>query len=119
MTAALSVIGAAAAYAAAAAPIPTPATVSPHNYSFGSGTFGQWKQDRFGLPVYALDVTQDWTTLVGGGMLGNLHQVGNDRLIGMAHGTALSGSISTVLTGLSWICVGIHSRRALLCPVCA
>ena len=33
--------------------------------------------------------------------------------------TALSGSISTALTGLSWICVGIHSRRALPCPVCA
>ena len=31
----------------------------------------------------------------------------------------LSGSISTVLTGLSWIRVGIHSRRALLNPVCA
>ena len=34
-------------------------------------------------------------------------------------GTALSGSISTGLTGLSWICVGIHSRRALPPPVCA
>ena len=34
-------------------------------------------------------------------------------------GTALSGSIFTVLTGLSWICVGIHSRRALPSPVCA
>ena len=34
-------------------------------------------------------------------------------------GTALSGSISTVFTVLSWICVGIHSRRALPCPVCA
>ena len=33
--------------------------------------------------------------------------------------TALSGSISTVLTGLSWICVGIHSRGALPSPVCA
>ena len=33
--------------------------------------------------------------------------------------TSLSGSISTVLTGLSWICVGIHSRRPLPCPVCA
>ena len=33
--------------------------------------------------------------------------------------TALSGSISTVLTGLSWICVGIHSRGALRSPVCA
>ena len=34
-------------------------------------------------------------------------------------GTALSGSISTLLTGLSWICVGTHSRRALPSPVCA
>ena len=33
-------------------------------------------------------------------------------------GTALSGPISTVLTGLSWTCVGIHSRRALPAPVC-
>ena len=33
--------------------------------------------------------------------------------------TALSGSISTVWTGLSWICVGINSRRALPSPVCA
>ena len=32
---------------------------------------------------------------------------------------ALSGSISTVSSGLSWICVGIHRRRALPCPVCA
>ena len=34
-------------------------------------------------------------------------------------GTALSGSISTGFASLSWICVGIHSRRALPCPVCA
>ena len=34
-------------------------------------------------------------------------------------GKSLSGSISTVLTSLSWICVGIHSRRALPSPVCA
>ena len=38
---------------------------------------------------------------------------------GGASCTALSGSIPTVLTGLSWICVGIHSRRALPSPVCA
>ena len=36
-----------------------------------------------------------------------------------SEGTTLSGSISTVLTVLSWICVGIHSRRALPSPVCA
>ena len=36
-------------------------------------------------------------------------------------GTALSGSIPTVLTVLSWICLGMHSRidRALPSPVCA
>ena len=33
--------------------------------------------------------------------------------------TALSGSISTILTVLSWICVGIHRCGALPSPVCA
>ena len=37
----------------------------------------------------------------------------------LRRGTALSSSISTVLTGLSWIYVGVHSRRALPSPVCA
>ena len=35
------------------------------------------------------------------------------------NGTALSGSIFTVSTVLSWICAGMHSRRALPSPVCA
>ena len=34
-------------------------------------------------------------------------------------GTALSGSISTVLTVLSWICAGIYMCGALPSPVCA
>ena len=83
-----------AAHGALAAPTPLsppPPHVSPHNYSYGSGSFGQWKQDRFGLPAFSLDVTLDWPTLVGGNKLGNLHQVGNDRLIGMAKG---DGSLS-------------------------
>ena len=42
-----------------------------------------------------------------------------DTVMSPAAGTALSGSISTVLTVLSWIFVGIHSRRALPSPVCA
>lgn len=57
--------------------------VSPHNYSFGSGSFGQWKEDRFGLPVYSLDVSLNWTRQ-SLSVNPNLHQVGNDRLIGMA-----------------------------------
>ena len=34
-------------------------------------------------------------------------------------GTSLSGSISTILTVLSWICVGIHMCGALPAPFCA
>ena len=47
--------------------------------------------------------------------------VGSDgsTLVFAATVRALSGSISTVLTVLSWIRVDIHSRRALPCPVCA
>ena len=33
--------------------------------------------------------------------------------------TSLSGSISTILTVLSWICAGIHTCGALPSPVCA
>ena len=32
-------------------------------------------------------------------------------------GTALSGSISTILTVLNWICLGIHGRGSLPSPV--
>ena len=35
------------------------------------------------------------------------------------HGTALSGSILTILTILSWIYAGIYMCGALPCPVCA
>ena len=34
-------------------------------------------------------------------------------------GTALPGPISTVLTGLSWICMGIYMCGAPPSPVCA
>ena len=34
-------------------------------------------------------------------------------------GTSLSGSISTILTILSWICAGIYMCAALPSPVCA
>ena len=38
---------------------------------------------------------------------------------GFVLGTALSGSISTILTALSWICAGIYMCGALPSPVCA
>ena len=54
----------------------------------------------------------------------NVHAVNNSIANPMLRlqdggGTALSGSISTVLTGLSWICAGICMREALPSPVCA
>ena len=36
-----------------------------------------------------------------------------------ATGTSLSGSLSTILTVLSWICAGIYMCGALPSPVCA
>ena len=44
---------------------------------------------------------------------------GVDGYVPMCPGTALSGSFFTVLTGLSCICVGIHSRGVLPSPICA
>ena len=38
---------------------------------------------------------------------------------GYSQGTALSGPIFTLLTGLGWIYVGIHMCKALPSPVCA
>ena len=51
---------------------------------------------------------------------GSLEKMVYRRLLqGDGKGTALSGSICTILTVLSWICVGIHRCEALPSPVCA
>jgi hypothetical protein len=72
-------LGAAMAMRGAASPAPKP---------YGSGYFGEWIEDEFGLPAfrYTCDQIHDpkAVTPVGPGILSktdHVHQVGNDRLI--------------------------------------
>jgi hypothetical protein len=58
---------------------------------YGSGHFGRWIEDEYGLPayLYTMDQTTDRraVTLVQPGVLGgteHVHQVGNDRIIALA-----------------------------------
>ena len=64
------------------------AQASPGQKPYGSGSFGEWIEDEFGLPAfrYTCDQTRDpkAVTQVGPGFLSStdhVHQVGNDRLI--------------------------------------
>ena len=64
------------------------AQASPSRKPYGSGSFGEWIEDEFGLPAfrYTCDQTHDpkAVTQVGPGILSStdhVHQVGNDRLI--------------------------------------
>ncbi|HTW49910.1 MAG TPA: hypothetical protein VMD92_18275 [Acidobacteriaceae bacterium] len=69
-------------------PAQVPATARP----YGSGHFGTWFTDEFGLPAYhyTCDQTTDpqaHTAVTPGGVLSpteHIHQVGNDRLIALA-----------------------------------
>jgi len=61
---------------------------SAHRKPYGSGSFGEWIEDEFGLPAfrYTCDQIHDpkAVTKVGPGILSStdhVHQVGNDRLI--------------------------------------
>jgi hypothetical protein len=71
---------------------PTPATAPPPDTeTFGSGHFGAWIRDRFGLPAYAYTCDQRkepraispvnpaWQSPTN-----HWHQVGNDRLVALA-----------------------------------
>ena len=57
----------------------------------------------------------DRVTVDGRAGTGTVRFVGRHHDDGMAH----FGSISTILTALSWICAGIHMCGALPSPVCA
>lgn len=89
-----------AAFTAAAARImphlwelPPPASVdgSDQKRAYGSGYFGNWIEDEFGLPAfhYTCDQVNDSKarTEVNPGILGpteHIHQVGNDRIVAIA-----------------------------------
>jgi len=90
----------AAALSAAAARIAPPgwgfmseaaASVSEQKKAYGSGYFGEWIQDEFGLPAfhYTCDQIHDSKALteVNPGILSStehIHQVGNDRIVAVA-----------------------------------
>ena len=64
------------------------AQTNPSRQAYGSGYFGEWMEDEFGLPAfrYTCDQIHDpkAVTQVGPGILSStehVHQVGNDRLI--------------------------------------
>jgi hypothetical protein len=68
-----------------------PPAVSDPTKVYGSGYFGQWIQDEFGLPAfhYTCDQRKDpkAVTEVNAGILTpteHIHQVGNDRLVAIA-----------------------------------
>jgi hypothetical protein len=66
-----------------------PAQAAPTQKPYGSGSFGEWIEDEFGLPAfrYTCDQTRDpkaVTQVSSPGMLSStdhVHQVGNDRLV--------------------------------------
>jgi hypothetical protein len=67
-----------------------PAIGAPGSKAYGSGYFGEWIEDEFGLPAFRYTCNQvsdpKAKTSVSPGLLGpteHLHQVGNDRLIAM------------------------------------
>lgn len=68
-----------------------PAVVSNHQKAYGSGYFGEWIRDEFGLPAfhYTCDQRKDpkAVTEVNPGILSateHIHQVGNDRIVAIA-----------------------------------
>ena len=75
-------------FLAASASALAAAQASPHQKPYGSGSFGEWIEDEFGLPAfrYTCDQVHDpkAVTQVGPGILSStdhVHQVGNDRLV--------------------------------------
>ena len=66
-------------------------TISPGKKSYGSGHFGEWIEDEFGLPAYRytcnqLDDPKAITPVLRAwrSPTDHSHQVGNDRLVGVA-----------------------------------
>jgi len=76
---------------ALASAAPLRGAAASHTKAYGSGYFGEWIEDEFGLPAfrYTCDQINDpkAVTPVGPGILtstDHVHQVGNDRLIAIA-----------------------------------
>ena len=84
----VAAFGSTLAAAGASSPSWLAAQTSPSQKPYGSGSFGEWIEDEFGLPAfrYTCDQTHDpkAVTKVSPGILSptdHVHQVGNDRLV--------------------------------------
>ena len=113
----------------AASPVVYTAAAGPNTVQFVGGAVLAglgWTAAGTGFPAGTLKATVPGTIQVDSqdqlfvaDSAGERHPLVRARTPNGKPCTALPGSIPTVSTGLSWICVGIHSRRALPCPVCA
>ena len=81
---------------------------------YGAPPGGGYGQPQYGAPPSAAGSTA--AAMMGYGQPQQASQYGGQY---GASGMSLSGSISTILTVLSWLCVSIHMCGALPCPVCA
>src|SRR5438132_14157716 len=88
---ATSALAAAATRFPRAASGQSPATGSSGKKAYGSGHFGEWIQDEFGLPAfrYTCDQVNDpkARTEVNAGILPStehIYQIGNDRIVAIA-----------------------------------
>ena len=88
---AFALAAALASGAQAAPPAPLSANHRPANVdsAFGSGAFGRWTVDRFGLPAYRYDVDEEavpWARQPElGGDTAAQHELGNDRIVAAAY----------------------------------
>src|SRR5438270_6317290 len=82
-------VTAAPARAAVPPPLSGDLTVADISSTYGSGVFGRWSVDPFGLPVYDYTLDQQTSPLGPQAELGGnrdaWHQVGNDRVVADAY----------------------------------
>ncbi len=86
--AALLLTGASTAHAAGPPPLSTDSTPAPINSTYGSGDFGRWTVDGWGLPAYRYTLDEAHSPMAAqpevAGATRAQHQLGNDNIKGMA-----------------------------------
>lgn len=77
------------ASAAASPPLSEEASAAEVDSAYGSGSFGTWAVDRFGLPAYRYEIDEETAPQAAqpelGGKTDAWHQVGNDHLVANAY----------------------------------
>ena len=89
--------------------------MAPRRGTTGNANDGQLVYGPMEAGFSADQTTQNFGCTNGLTLLGGIDTLMAERMVS----TALSGPIFTILTVLSWICVGIHMCGALPSPVLA